>query len=127
MWALAGRADQSAVRIYNLHLSPHENAAARRAEAVRVRGIVGEHGDEPPAIIAGDFNDAEDATIIDALPGIEHETPSFTNPSENPSQVLDHVLLPVDAEHVSVTVPAGGATWAAISDHLPVTVRFTLR
>jgi len=28
---------------------------------------------------------------------------------------------------VSVTVPAGGATWAAISDHLPVTVRFTLR
>ena len=37
----------SAVRIYNLHLSPHENAPSRRAEAVRVREIVAEHGDEP--------------------------------------------------------------------------------
>lgn len=126
MWALVGRADRSAVRIYNLHLSPHEDAPSRRAEAVRVREIVAEHGDVPPAIVAGDFNDAEDATIIYALPGIEHLAPAYTNPSDVPSQVLDHVLLPADARDVSVTVPAGGPEWAAMSDHLPVTVRFTL-
>jgi len=126
MWAHVERTDRSAVRIYNVHLSPHEDAPSRRAEAVRVSGIVAEHGDHPPAIVAGDFNDAEDATIIDALPGIEHVVPAYTNPSAAPSQVLDHVLLPIDAQHVSVTVPAGGAEWAAISDHLPVTVRFTL-
>ena len=126
MWALIGRGDRSALRIYNLHLSPHDDAPARRAEAVRVSEIVAEHGTEPPAIVAGDFNDAEDATIIFALPGIEHLAPSYTNPSNAPSQVLDHVLLPPDASQVAVTVPAGGPDWAAISDHLPVTVRFTL-
>lgn len=126
MWALVGRADRSAVRIYNLHLSPHDDAPSRRAEAVRVSEIVAEHGTELPAIVAGDFNDAEDATIIFALPGLEHEMPAYTNPSEEPSQLLDHVLLPADARQVSVTVPAGGPQWAAISDHLPVTVRFTL-
>ena len=126
MWALVGRADRSAVRIYNLHLSPHDNAPARRAEAVRVSEIVAEHGTEPPAIVAGDFNDAEDATIIFALPGIEHLVPANTNPSDAPTQVLDHVLLPPDARQVSVTVPAGGPSWAALSDHVPVTVRFTL-
>ena len=126
MWALIGRADRSSVRIYHLHLSPHEDAPARRVEAVRVSEIIAEHGDQPPAIVAGDFNDAEDATIIYALPGIEHLAPAHTNPSAAPTQVLDHVLLPADARQVSVTVPAGGPGWAAISDHLPVTVRFIL-
>lgn len=125
-WALVGRADGSALRIYNLHLSSHNAAAERRTEALRVAEIVAEHGDEPPAIVAGDFNDAGDPSIVYTLPGIEHVEPSFTNPSAAPNQLLDHVLLPPDAVDVSVTVPAGGATWAAISDHLPVTVRFGL-
>ncbi|MGB0111913.1 MAG: endonuclease/exonuclease/phosphatase family protein [Ilumatobacteraceae bacterium] len=125
-WALIGRSDGATVRIYNLHLSPHEDGAARRSEAVRVSELVAEHGEEPGAIVAGDLNDAEDATIVYALPGIEHIAPNFTNPSQAPSQVLDHVLLPIDASDVSVTVPAGGADWATMSDHLPVTVRFRL-
>ncbi len=88
--------------------------------------IVTSIGDDPPPIVAGDFNDADDPTIIAALPGIEHIAPSNTNPSLEPRQLLDHVLLPANATGVSVVVPSGGQDWAAISDHLPVTVRFSL-
>jgi endonuclease/exonuclease/phosphatase family metal-dependent hydrolase len=125
-WALVGRPDRSAVLIYNLHLSPHGDATARRAEAVRVREIVERIGEDPPPIVVGDFNDHGDETIIDALPGVEHVVPPYTSPSDEPAQLLDHVLLPPDASDVSVSVPAGGDDWATLSDHLPLTVRFTL-
>lgn len=126
-WCLVGRRDTSAYRCYNLHLSPGDNGgAARLAEAVVVSDIMQAHGDAPPAVVGGDFNDDADPNVIAALPGIEHITPSATNPSRSPMQVLDHVLLPTDAAKVSTTVPAGGPEWAALSDHLPVTVRFDL-
>jgi endonuclease/exonuclease/phosphatase family metal-dependent hydrolase len=125
-WALIGRPDRSMMMIYNLHLSPHEDADSRRFEAERVSEIVAAIGDDPPAIVAGDFNDADDPTIVDALPGVEHVVPSNTNPAQQPTKLLDHVLLPADASDVSVKVPSGGPDWAAISDHLPVTVRFSL-
>ena len=125
-WALIGRPDRSMVMIYNLHLSPHEDADSRRFEAARVNEIVAAIGDDPPPIVAGDFNDADDPTIVEALPGVEHVVPPNTNPSQQPTQLLDHVLLPLVATDVSVSVPRGGADWAAISDHLPVTVRFSI-
>jgi endonuclease/exonuclease/phosphatase family metal-dependent hydrolase len=125
-WGLVGRADRSMVMIYNLHLSPHDDAQARRSEAAAVSELVASIGDDPPAIVAGDFNDAGDPSIIEILPGVEHVAPSMTNPSAAPTQVLDHVLLPPTARTVTASVPSGGAHWAAISDHLPVTVRFTL-
>lgn len=125
-WCLVGRADTSAYRIYNLHLSPGDSAAERRAEAVVATELLEAHGDAPPAIIAGDFNDDTDATIIFTLPGVEHIAPSPSNPATAPTQALDHVLLPADATNVTTTVPAGGAEWAALSDHVPVTVRFDL-
>ena len=125
-WALVGRPDRSMVMIYNLHLSPHEDVDSRRFEAARVSEIVAAIGDDPPPIVAGDFNDADDPTIVYVLPGVEHVVPSNTNPSQHPTQLLDHVLLPADATDVSVSVPRGGTDWAAISDHLPVTVRFSI-
>lgn len=125
-WALVGRADGSAVRVYNLHLSPHDDASARRIEALRVTEIAAGHGNDAPSVVAGDFNDGTDPTIVFALPGIEHLVPPFTSPADAPYQLIDHVLLPPRARDVSVTVPAGGPDWAAISDHLPVTVRFSL-
>jgi endonuclease/exonuclease/phosphatase family metal-dependent hydrolase len=112
--------------IYNLHLSPHDDAEARRSEAARVFEIVAAIGDDPPAIIAGDLNDADDPTIIEALPDVEHIATGPTNPADVPTKVLDHVLLPEGATGVAADVPTGGADWAAISDHLPVTVRFNL-
>ncbi len=125
-WCLVGRPDTSAYRIYNLHLSSGDEGPARRAEAVVVNELISAHGDVPPAIVGGDFNDDTDPSIVDALRGIEHMTPPATHPAEAPVQVIDHVLLPADAAKVSTTVPAGGPTWAALSDHLPVTVRFDL-
>lgn len=125
-WALIGRPDRSMVMAYNLHLSPHEDAEARWMEARRVREIVASIGDDPLPVVAGDFNDADEPMIVAELPGLEHLVPPPTNPSEAPHQLLDHVLLPVEAADVAVTVPAGGSEWAQLSDHLPLTVRFTL-
>ena len=125
-WGLVGRSDRSLLMIYNLHLSPHDDADSRRTEAVRVNELVARIGDDPPAVVAGDFNDAGDPSIIELLPGIEHEPAPMSSPSDAPTQSLDHVLLPAHARDVTVSAPVGGAAWAAISDHLPVTVRFTL-
>lgn len=125
-WGLVGRADRSMLMIYNLHLSPHDDADSRRAEAVRVRYLVASIGDEPPAVVAGDFNDAGDPSVIENLPGVEHVPAPMSNPSDVPTQSLDHVLLPAHASNVEVSAPDGSEQWAAISDHLPVTVRFTL-
>ncbi len=125
-WALVGRSDTSAYRVYNVHLSPHDRPDERKLEALRVAGLVAEHGDAPPAIIAGDLNDEGEPIIIATLPGVEHVAPPPTNPAHAPVAHLDHVLAPADARDVSVSVPAGSAEWAELSDHLPMTVRFTL-
>jgi endonuclease/exonuclease/phosphatase family metal-dependent hydrolase len=125
-WGLVGRADRSMLMIYNLHLSPHDDADSRRSEALRVSELVAGIGDDPPPVVGGDFNDADDPSIIDALPGVEHVPAPMSNPSEAPNQALDHVLLPGHAREVEVSAPDGGPQWAAISDHLPVTVRFAL-
>ncbi len=125
-WCLVGRPDTSAYRVYNLHLSAGDAAAERRLEAEAAAALIREHGDSPPAIVGGDFNDHGDPTIIDALPGVEHGAPPPTHPAGSPSRVIDHVLLPSESANVSTMVPGGGADWAALSDHLPVTVRFDL-
>jgi len=125
-WATVTRDDASGYRCYNAHLSPHDMGAQRLAEARRIADIVTSHGDAPPAVIAGDLNDAGEPQIIATLPGIEVLSAPLTNPASAPTQALDHVLVPVDATDASVGAPSGGDDWAALSDHLPVTVRFTL-
>jgi endonuclease/exonuclease/phosphatase family metal-dependent hydrolase len=77
-------------------------------------------------VVAGDFNDSRDAAIVDALPGIEGPATAPTNPAGAPTQRIDHVLVPEAATDITVTVPMGGAEWAAVSDHLPVTTSFGL-
>lgn len=124
-WCLVGRPDTSAYRVYNVHLDAHDGTERLR-QAVVVAELVESHGDAPPAIVAGDLNDDTDATIVYALPGVEHIAPPPTNPAQAPAEVLDHVLLPPEARNVTTTVPAGGEAWSALSDHLPVTVRFDL-
>lgn len=126
LWCLVGRSDGSTLRVYDIHLSPGELTYERRAEAVRLAGVISEHGHGVPAVIAGDLNDDLDASVIFALPGIEHMTPPPTNPADDPRQHLDHVLLPADAVDVSVSAPGGGGEWTELSDHLPLTVRFRL-
>jgi endonuclease/exonuclease/phosphatase family metal-dependent hydrolase len=125
-WATVNRDDASGFRVYNAHLSPHDLSAQRLDEATRIAEIVERHGDAPPVVVAGDFNDAGEPQIIAALPGIEVLSAPLTNPAEAPTQALDHVLIPPDATDVSIGAPTGGDEWAQLSDHLPVTVRFTL-
>ena len=125
-WAVVQRADSSAYRVFNTHLSPHDMADERLAEATRITALAAALGDSPPSVVAGDLNDAGAPEIIAALPGIEVLTPPPTNPSKHPTERIDHVLVPPDASDVSVSVPAGGPDWAALSDHLPMTVRFAL-
>jgi endonuclease/exonuclease/phosphatase family metal-dependent hydrolase len=125
-WAVVGRPDGSAIRLFNVHLSPGEFRDDRRSESVRVTSLATGFDPVPPVVVAGDLNDHDEPEIIDLLPGIEHLRPSPTNPADHPHQVLDHVLLPASAEAASTSVPAGSAEWAELSDHLPVTVRFQL-
>ncbi len=123
-WADIDRGDGARVRCYNAHLSSGQAVFERRAEASRLAHLIRTHRSNRPVVIAGDFNDDTDAAVIAALPGVEHLTPPPSTPSEAPTQTLDHVLLPPDAVDVSVSIPAGGADWAELSDHLPLTVRF---
>lgn len=125
-WALVSRSDATAYRVINAHLSPHDRLADRLDEADRIAAIAGGLGDSPPVVVAGDLNNDGEPAVTDRLPGIEHVAAPPTSPSSSPKQRLDHVLLPVEAYRVSVSAPAGGDDWAALSDHLPVTVRFTL-
>ncbi len=125
-WATVTRIDASGYRVYNAHLSPHDLAAQRLREANRIAEIVGLHGPVPPAVVAGDLNDWGEPAIIAALPGVEALAAPVSNPASSPTQALDHVLVPADATGVSVSAPSGGRDWAELSDHLPVTVRFTL-
>lgn len=126
LWTTITRDDASGYRVYNAHLSPHDRAAQRRDEATRIAALVRAGGDVPPAVVAGDLNDDGEPQIIAALPGIEAVSAPPSNPSEAPTGALDHVLVPAESTGVSVSAPAGGAEWAELSDHLPVTVRFTL-
>jgi endonuclease/exonuclease/phosphatase family metal-dependent hydrolase len=126
MWALVRRCDGSAYRVINGHLSPHNLTQHRRDEAKRIATIAQDLGDSPPTIVAGDFDDAGDPSIISTLPGIEALPAPLSNPAGTPYQAIDHVLVPADAISVSVSAPGGSARWANLSDHLPVTVRFAL-
>ena len=130
--ALVERDDHSAYRIVNAHLSPGHLAAERRAESAKVAARA-RRVTSPAAVVAGDLNDAGEPIVRQTIEaaglrdgwnaaGIE---PALTNPSSDPYQTLDHVLMPGAATGVTVDVPPGD--WAEWSDHLPVRAVFTLQ
>ncbi len=125
-WAVVERDDHSAYRVFNVHLSPHDMNSERIVEAHRIAELATSLGASPPTVVGGDLNDHATPEIVAILPGIEVLDPPPTNPSERPTQAIDHVLVPAGARAVSVSAPAGGPDWAALSDHVPLTVRFTL-
>lgn len=125
-WALVGRDDRSAYLVYNAHLTPDaQESEARMGEGRRIAEIVAENGDSPPAIIGGDMNADVGESVLDVIPGRRAET-SATNPADAPVVTIDHVVVPDAATVVSADVPEGGAEWRELSDHLPVTVTFSL-
>jgi endonuclease/exonuclease/phosphatase family metal-dependent hydrolase len=125
-WASIERADHTAHVVFNIHLSPHDMREERRAESIRIADLARSLGAGPPLLMVGDLNDTGSPEVIANLPGIEVLAPPPTNPSDRPTASIDHVLVPAQARDVSVSAPAGGAEWAELSDHLPLTVRFTL-
>jgi endonuclease/exonuclease/phosphatase family metal-dependent hydrolase len=125
VWGLVKRADHSAYRVYDVHLIAGDAAADRLDQAERVAALVAEHGGAP-AIVAGDLNAHDEPAVIAALPGIEGAATAGTSPADTPARRIDHVLVPAAGTDVTVRVPVGGAEWAALSDHLPVTTAFTL-
>ena len=125
MWATVHR-DGESIRAMNAHLSPHDLRGERLDEADRIATIADSLGTPPPLVLGGDFNDHGDPEPLERLPGVEHVPSPPTNPADDPRNVLDHVLLPADAADVELEVPAGGPQWDDVSDHLPVTVGFTL-
>lgn len=125
VWGLVARADHSAYRVYDVHLSGGDAGEERLDQARQVATLVAEHGGAP-AILAGDLNDATDPALIEALPGIEGPATADTNPAAAPERRIDHVLVPDNSTDVTVAVPTGGAEWAALSDHLPVSTTFAV-
>lgn len=126
LWATVARTGHSRCRAFNAHLSPHDMADERLTEAARISAIAARFDDEIPVIVAGDLNNHDEPEVISALPGDELSPAPATNPSESPHQHLDHVLVPAGSTLESMRVPTGDDRWAELSDHLPVTVRFTL-
>jgi endonuclease/exonuclease/phosphatase family metal-dependent hydrolase len=125
VWGLVARPDHSAYRVYDVHLAGGDAVEDRLDQAQRVAALVAEHGGAP-ALVAGDLNDPDEPAVTDTLPGIEGDATVATNPSATPTRRIDHVLVPDTATDITVRVPTGGAEWAALSDHLPVTTTFAL-
>jgi endonuclease/exonuclease/phosphatase family metal-dependent hydrolase len=130
--ALVERADHSAYRIVNAHLSPGRLAAERKAESARVAARAGRVA-SPAAVVAGDLNDAGEPIVTETIEagGVRNAWMAagvdalLTNPARDPYQTLDHVLVPAAATNVTVDVPPGA--WMEWSDHLPVRATFTLQ
>lgn len=130
------RGDGHHLHVIDLHLaSDAVGSADRILQAGQVRRLL---DDAPsPCIVAGDLNDHGEPHIVGLVGGNSHvdawdhaarrsEGDGSTNPSHAPHQRLDHVLVPAGAADVQAEVPPGGGRWAELSDHLPLTVSFTL-
>lgn len=154
----AGAADRgigsgrAAVRtLVNVHLSPHGDGAARRADEVDT--VLAEVWRvDPPVVLCGDLNERPGgdvhrrmaaAGLRDTTPGDAAGPPPDAPPpggadpfptnwqgwqrgtTAPPTQQLDYVYVPGGVVPRAVTVPRWGEPgferFAALSDHLPVT------
>jgi endonuclease/exonuclease/phosphatase family metal-dependent hydrolase len=87
-------------------------------------------------LIAGDFNDHHQPDIVNIL-NAEHNQDAWTNatsrsrngltnPTKNPYQRLDHILVPRTHTIARVEVPDTDQSWIELSDHLPVIATINL-
>ncbi len=122
------------MRVVNIHLMPHDLRDEREHEAIFLTGYLAALS-ELTTTIVGDFNSSSDENVvpvlcgdqrIDSWPAVRLGEAGHTNPSANPYQRLDHILIPKDANNLSCVLPFGGDMWAELSDHLPLATTFTL-
>lgn len=114
------------LRVHNVHLSS-SSPDARIEQARRAATIIDA---EPPAlrVVCGDMNAANEQEVIREfhVVGVRDTGGDFTNHSRAPTKRLDYVLVPENAKVSAIDTPDGGDEWAALSDHLPVLVEFSV-
>lgn len=116
----------AALRVFDTHLAG-EDVDRRIAQARRVADRV--RADTAALkVVAGDFNTTEGSEVevlreFRPVDLVDHGG-DHTNPSNRPTQRIDHVLLPTSARWISTTTPEGDDLWRRLSDHLPVVVEF---
>ena len=128
MWADINL-NKHTITLVNTHLASDDNGDEGTTQAQRLREIIDTHG-QIPTVIAGDFNDYQRPDIVEILNGDQsHEAWTYaqsrsrnglTNPTKNPYQRLDHILVPRTSAIKHVEVPETNNDWANLSDHLPV-------
>jgi endonuclease/exonuclease/phosphatase family metal-dependent hydrolase len=128
MWATINIHGQQ-FALFNTHLASDDNGDEGSTQAQRLRKIIDAHR-QLPTVIAGDFNDYQRPDIVKILNGDKnHDAWTYaqsrsrnglTNPTKNPYQRLDHILVPRTHTIARVEVPDTDQSWIQLSDHLPV-------
>jgi len=134
MWADINLNAQ-AITLVNTHLASDDIGDEGITQAQRLREIIDTNG-QHPTVIAGDFNDHQRPDIVEILNGDQnHEAwtnstsrsrNGLTNPTKNPYQRLDHILVPRTHTIARVEVPDTDQSWIELSDHLPVIATINL-
>lgn len=134
MWATADIHGQQ-FTLFNTHLASDDNGDEGTTQAQRLREIIDTHG-QHPTVIAGDFNDHQRPDIVNLLNSdknhdawtyaLSRSRNGLTNPTKNPYQRLDHILVPRTFAVEHVEVPDTNNDWATLSDHLPAIATINL-
>ena len=120
--------------LFNTHLASDDNGDEGTTQAQRLREIIdAQH--QHPTVIAGDFNDHQRPDIVEILNSDQnHDAWTYaqsrsrnglTNPTKNPYQRLDHILVPRTHTIARIEVPDTNQSWIELSDHLPVIATIT--
>jgi endonuclease/exonuclease/phosphatase family metal-dependent hydrolase len=134
MWATVD-IDGQQFTLFNTHLASDDIGDEGSTQAQRLREIISSYNDRP-TYIAGDFNDHQRPDIVEILNSDQnHDAWTYassrsrnglTNPTKNPFQRLDHILVPRTQAIARVEVPDTDQTWIELSDHLPVIATINL-
>ena len=134
MWATINIHGQQ-FALFNTHLASDDNGDEGSTQAQRLRKIIDAHR-QLPTVIAGDFNDYQRPDIVKILNGDKnHDAWTYaqsrsrnglTNPTKNPYQRLDHILVPRTHTIARIKVPDTDQSWIELSDHLPVIATINL-
>jgi endonuclease/exonuclease/phosphatase family metal-dependent hydrolase len=117
------------LRVYDVHLSTGD-ADRRIAQGLHLAGRIRADAPYVPTVLAGDLNVGDDVIEVmrafSEVGGLVDPGGDDTNPAVQPVRRLDYVLVPAGATVDAVDTPEGGQEWHELSDHLPVTVTFTV-
>ncbi|MSX16200.1 MAG: hypothetical protein F2805_07765 [Actinobacteria bacterium] len=134
MWADINLNAQ-AITLVNTHLASDDVGDEGSNQARTLRTLI-DGRQRQHLVIAGDFNDHQRPDIVNILNSDQnHDAWNYaqsrsrnglTNPTKNPYQRLDHILVPRTHTIERVEVPDTDQSWIELSDHLPVIATINL-